>query len=250
MTRNRVAATTHGEERRPATNQGEDQRTSMAQKEDQSASELPWSERNKERVTLIGSREKGKNPSRALAADTFKRDETFASARVLASFYHRRSFSIPLPLRSLVHYSSPSVVPRSLIIVHHRWFSAPHRALSLLLCSSPCLAVVGGWSRRVLLPCLLEVKATFFLLSGLTPALCFSSFQFFNEKIEIITCASKLLLVMHHKGQPANIITYTSLLDGMFNIKQVDKAFVLFNQMKKSGIDPNIDRWALQRGLI
>ncbi|XLR00552.1 hypothetical protein S83_066750, partial [Arachis hypogaea] len=44
-----------------------------------------------------------------------------------------RWFSIPLPLWFL-----------SLIIVHRCWFSAPHRAPSLLLCSSPCLVVVGG----------------------------------------------------------------------------------------------------------
>ncbi|XLR27228.1 hypothetical protein S83_055128, partial [Arachis hypogaea] len=118
----------------------------------------------------------------------FKRDETFVCARVLASFYHRHLFSIPLPLRSLVHYPSPSVVLRSLIIVQHCWFFAPHRALSLLLCSSPCLAVIGGWSRRVLLPCLLEVEATFLLLSGLTPALCFSSylFSFARPEVEIV----------------------------------------------------------------
>ncbi|XLU58245.1 hypothetical protein S245_052893, partial [Arachis hypogaea] len=39
---------------------------------------------------------------------------------------------------------------------------------------------------------------------------------------------------------PANVVTYNSLLDGMFNIKQVDKALMLFKQMKESGIDPDI----------
>ncbi|QHO12271.1 Pentatricopeptide repeat-containing protein [Arachis hypogaea] len=216
MTRNRVAATTHGEERRPATNQGEDQRTSMAQKEDQSASELPWSERNKERVT-------------------FKRDETFASARVLASFYHRRSFSIPLPLRSLVHYSSPSVVPRSLIIVHHRWFSAPHRALSLLLCSSPCLAVVGGWSRRVLLPCLLEVKATFFLLSGLTPALCFSSIDGLCKE-GLFEEALALMSKMEDNGCLPNAVTFEIVIRALFENGENDMAEKLLREMIARGL--------------
>ncbi|XLT68544.1 hypothetical protein HN873_024983 [Arachis hypogaea] len=64
------------------------------------------------------------------------------------------------------------MVARSLILtLGHCWFSAIHRVPSLLFCFSLCLAVsrcADGWSRYVSLPCLLEVEATFLLLSGLT----------------------------------------------------------------------------------
>ncbi|QHO53001.1 Gamma-soluble NSF attachment protein [Arachis hypogaea] len=77
---------------------------------------------------------------------------------------------LPPSTKSLVLYSSPSVVPIS-----------DHRAPSLVLCFSPCavatalllpMSRVRWW---VISPCLLEVEATFLLLSGLTLALCFSS---------------------------------------------------------------------------
>ncbi|MED6213314.1 hypothetical protein PIB30_091934, partial [Stylosanthes scabra] len=55
-----------------------------------------------------------------------------------------------------------------------------------------------------------------------------------------ISCALELLEKMHDRGQPANLITYNSLLDGMFKNQELDKALVLFNKMIDIGIELNI----------
>ncbi|QHO13099.1 Pentatricopeptide repeat-containing protein [Arachis hypogaea] len=59
-------------------------------------------------------------------------------------------------------------------------------------------------------------------------------------KLGRISCASKLLVEMHDKGQPADIITYNSFLDALCKNHHVDKALVLFNTIKDQGIRPNI----------
>jgi len=48
-----------------------------------------------------------------------------------------------------------------------------------------------------------------------------------------------LLKEMHHIGQPANVVTYTSLLDGLCKNQNLHKATALFMKMKEWGIQPD-----------
>ena len=48
-----------------------------------------------------------------------------------------------------------------------------------------------------------------------------------------------LLKEMHHRGQPADVVTYTSLLDALCKNQNLDKATALFMKMKERGIQPN-----------
>ncbi|GJS23759.1 tetratricopeptide-like helical domain-containing protein, partial [Tanacetum coccineum] len=64
-----------------------------------------------------------------------------------------------------------------------------------------------------------------------------------NEKSEKIDKALNLISEMHERGIVPNLVTYTSLVNGLCLVGRLEEAFMLFDEIQNHGISPNIDTY-------
>nr|GEY96673.1 hypothetical protein [Tanacetum cinerariifolium] len=64
------------------------------------------------------------------------------------------------------------------------------------------------------------------------------------RKSEKIDKALNLIREMHERGIVPNLVTYTSLINGLCLVGRLEEAFMLFDEIQNHGISPNINTYS------